>query len=62
MSKCKGCGADIIWIKTKNNKIMPCNSVKTTVVTEQGETIIGHIPHWATCPKSTEFKEKNNGD
>ena len=58
MSKCKGCNADIIWVKTENNKIMPCNSEKTTVVTESGKTIIGHIPHWATCPKSKEFKEK----
>jgi len=56
MSKCKGCNADIIWIKTENNKIMPCNSEKTTVVTESGKTIIGHIPHWATCPKSKQFK------
>lgn len=58
MSKCKGCGEEIVWIKTKNNKIMPCNAEKTTVVTEQGQTIIGHTPHWATCPKSKEFKEK----
>ena len=58
MSKCKGCNAEIVWIKTRNGKIMPCNVEKTTIVTEQGETIIGHIPHWATCPKSQNFKEK----
>lgn len=60
MSKCKGCNAEIVWIKTRNGKIMPCNAEKTTIVTEQGETIIGHIPHWATCPKSQNFKEKKD--
>ena len=58
MAKCKGCNADIIWIKTKNDKIMPCNAEKITIVTTQGETIIGHVPHWVTCPKSQNFKEK----
>lgn len=28
MSKCKACGADIIWIKTPNGKAMPCDSQK----------------------------------
>ena len=25
MPKCKGCGAEIIWIKTKDDKSMPCD-------------------------------------
>ena len=58
MSKCKGCGAEIIWIKTKAGKSMPCNLEKITIVTEQGETIVGYVPHWATCSKANDFKEK----
>lgn len=58
MSKCKGCGAEITWIKTKAGKLMPCNSEKSTIVTEQGEIVVGHVPHWATCSKANEFKEK----
>ena len=34
MPKCKGCQAEIIWIKTVNGKNMPCNAEKTTIVTE----------------------------
>lgn len=26
MSVCKSCGAEIIWIKTKNGKNMPCDA------------------------------------
>ena len=59
MSKCKGCGAEITWIKTEAGKIMPCNLEKTTIVTEQGKTVVGHVPHWATCSKANDFKEKN---
>ena len=58
MRKCKGCQAEIIWIKTVNGTNMPCNAEKTTVVTESGETVIGHIPHWATCPAVKTFKKK----
>ena len=28
MAKCKSCGEEIIWIKTKNGKAMPCNPQK----------------------------------
>lgn len=58
MPKCKGCSADIIWIRTTAGKSMPCNPEKTTVVTERGETICGHIPHWATCPAYKKFKKE----
>ena len=37
MPKCKGCQAEIIWIKTVNGKNMPYNAEKTTIVTEGGE-------------------------
>jgi len=58
MSKCKGCGKEIVWIKTKAGKIMPCNTEKTTIVTTSGETIVGHTPHWADCPNYKDFKKE----
>lgn len=30
MAKCRGCGADIIWIKTPGGKSMPCNPIPVT--------------------------------
>lgn len=58
MAKCKGCGAEIIWLKTKNDKAMPCDEKKQTIITESGETVTGYIPHWATCPKYKNFKKE----
>lgn len=64
MAKCKSCGAEIVWITTINGKSMPCNAEKTTIVTEDGKTITGHISHFATCPQAATFRKKeglNNG-
>lgn len=58
MSKCKGCGAEIVWIKTASGKSMPCDIDKVTIVTDDGKTVTGRIPHWATCPAATTFKKK----
>lgn len=57
MPKCKGCQAEIIWITTIKGKQMPCDAEKTTVITDDGKTITGHIPHWATCPVYKTFKK-----
>ncbi len=57
MSKCKGCGAEIVWIKTKSGKAMPCDTNKVIIVTDEGETVAGYTPHWATCPAAKRFKQ-----
>lgn len=42
LGTCKGCGAAILWVTTKNGK--------PTLYDLDGET------HWATCPKAGDFK------
>lgn len=41
-SPCRGCGALIVWIVTKNDKRMPVDSDGTS--------------HFATCPKASNFR------
>lgn len=51
MAKCKGCGAEIVWVKTHAGKSMPCDpqvfdivedpKCKTIYVTEGGRTVRG---------------------
>lgn len=57
MSVCKGCGKEIVWITMASGKAMPCDTKKVTIVTEDGNTFSGYIPHWATCPKYKDFKK-----
>ena len=58
MPKCKGCGADILWIKTKKNKSTPVDAQEITIyVTGTQSVVRGHQPHWATCPKADNFRK-----
>lgn len=54
MSKCKSCGAEIIWIKTASGKMMPYNPQKIsykntfprgnmTLITPEGKIVTGTI-------------------
>lgn len=42
-AKCRGCGAEMYWIKTTAGKNMPVDADGT--------------PHWATCPERARFKK-----
>jgi len=48
MDYCRACGAEIYWMKTKNDKMMPMNFNEIKQ------------PHWVTCPKASEFRKKGN--
>lgn len=51
MSKCRYCGEDVIWIRMKSGKVMPCNTGEIPymedkngymkLVTEDGKVITG---------------------
>ena len=57
-TKCKSCKAEIYFLNTKNNKLIPVNA--ETV--QEGETTFdktkGHIAHWASCPDALKFRRK----
>lgn len=61
MSKCKGCGAEIKWVLTKNGKLMPLDAkLKKFYVISAADVPIqmqGYEIHWATCPKAQDFKK-----
>ena len=57
MKYCKSCGKEIVFLKTKNGKIIPINAD-----TIQGkETVydhkIGHVSHFATCKDASKFRK-----
>ena len=53
MSKCRSCGAEIIWIKTAGRKAMPCNPEQVAywqekkgsekIVTPNGEVVSAEL-------------------
>lgn len=61
--KCKGCGAEIYWVKTDNGKNMPIDAQpeKRIVIQEfmgkrSGKFVDTYISHFATCPQAKRFK------
>ena len=57
MAECKGCGADIIWIKMAGKNI-PLDARKHPIYWKMGEVwekIDARISHFVTCPKAGEF-------
>jgi len=60
MPKCKGCGAEIVWIKTANGKRMPLDSKEKKfycAIDGEWKIYAGREAHWATCPKANDFKK-----
>jgi hypothetical protein len=57
MPNCKACEHEIVFIRTPKGKFMPCDIEDVTVITKGGEVLKGKIPHFATCPKTAEFKK-----
>lgn len=56
--RCRGCGQEIDWIKTKRGSSMPVDPPLVTVVTLEGEVVRGHRSHFATCPKASKYRKK----
>ena len=57
--KCKGCKADIYWVKTEFGKWLPLDTtVQMIIVHEDNKWIAksGYTSHWATCPDAEDFR------
>ena len=79
VTKCRGCGRDIAFIKTTKGKSMPVNpesvyfipagGPNTYVMIDgsvkrgrephygDGQSAIGYISHFATCPAAKDFRK-----
>lgn len=54
MARCKACGSEIVWIKTKNDKLMPCNFPPVDILIDESEkeiyvTCTGKVVHGRRC-------------
>ena len=60
MGSCRGCGASIRWLKTTEGNNMPVNP-ETTMPEDTIFDGKKHVPHWATCPDSNDFRKVTVG-
>ena len=66
-SKCKGCGAEVKWVFSENNKKMILNAKPERRVVLYGHHKIGKVvdtyeSHWATCPKVMNSGRESRND
>ena len=68
--KCRGCGAEIDFLRMKTGGKMPVERkpVKGVVavwdndkVRFRNEMLEVYLPHWASCPKADKFRKKEAG-
>jgi hypothetical protein len=67
VSRCRGCGAEILWTVTTTNKRMPLDAQpenRATLVERDADgtmvvkIVPTYLPHWASCPQADDFRRK----
>lgn len=54
---CRGCGAQIVWLKTAAGRSMPVDAVSVEVGDREFD-YARHMSHFATCPEAAAFRAR----
>jgi hypothetical protein len=57
--KCKSCQAEILWVRTESGKLMPCDPLLESFITQDGRVARGYKSHFSTCPHANAWRKKN---
>lgn len=55
IAPCRGCGAPIVFLRTKTRKLIPVNA-DTVNRDDYDFDPSRHVSHFATCPQANEFR------
>jgi hypothetical protein len=58
MAECRSCGKEIVWVRTENNKMMPCDIDAEIITEKDGERLVVLKPHWASCKDADQWRKK----
>lgn len=56
VTKCRSCGASIVWFSTTAGKSMPVDAATVQPTDEQLE-LPRHVSHFATCPNANQHRK-----
>ena len=59
MSECRSCHAAIVWVRTENGKMMPCNIDAKVIKDPDGRVWVRLESHWSSCPDAKKWSQKN---
>ena len=60
-TRCRSCGARIVWFTTKSGKLMPANAEpEKRLVLNEGVAHVAdtYLSHFATCPNANEHRRE----
>ncbi len=57
ISKCRACGAALLWMKTKKGRNIPVDWDVRYVDDEEFSMVAGHISHFSTCSDPDKFRK-----
>lgn len=57
MPQCKSCRAHIEWIRTPAGKNIPIDPARIVIIDDLGQSVAGHISHFATCPDAAKHRK-----
>ena len=67
MGKCRSCGAEVVWVKTRSGRSMPLDAVNPNAgnvrivdnVAHVGADGSGHyVSHFSTCPEADQWRRR----
>lgn len=77
MSRCRSCGAEIVWALTNTGRRMPVDATPSTignlaldyvdgeahvaVVSDDRGRVLRFRPHFATCPDAQSWRQRTKG-
>ena len=61
MTKCRSCGALIVWLTTSTGKLMPVDAASVKPGTQMFSAEAGHVSHFATCPNAAKHRKPKPG-
>ena len=57
-TKCRACGKETFWIRTKNGRMMLVDKQVTVIWDMNGHQAAGHMPHSTHCPEAVKYRRK----
>ncbi len=58
ITRCRGCGARIVWLKTDSGKNIPVDADSVKPEDKEFKWGSDHIVHFKTCPKASQYRRR----
>lgn len=54
---CRGCGAEVVWIRSEKGRACICDAKPVSGMTAEGKVEKVWLSHWSSCPDAAKFRK-----